>query len=109
MYLIFTLHEKQLAIDLDEFEVEATHINKFINNNDSKSILDGTINYRRQSIKVLDLSPLYDENKLKKFDGLIFVKRGKNPDFAIKFEGFFRFEEAFNGEILDLDEIINQI
>ena len=109
MYLIFSLHENKLAIDLDEFEVEATHINKFISNEESESILDGTINYKRRTINVLDLSPLYGETKLKKFDGLLFVKKDSQSECAIKFEGFCRFAEGFNGEVLNINNILNQI
>jgi chemotaxis signal transduction protein len=90
-YLQFRIGEKEVAIEsTDGYTILPTLINKISTiSNPQTQYQDGYINYRGKMIEVLDLAPLFEQPKLKKFDGLIFVYKDDKA-VAIKFEGFHK-------------------
>lgn len=87
------------------FQLESTLINKITPVLDSeKDYVDGFINYKGRIIDVLDISSLFNQPKLKKFDGLIFVFSNGNS-IAIKYEGFHEVVEELNGHIFNVDNL----
>ena len=111
-YVEFKIGDKDLAIECtDDFTIEPTLINKIgppLLNDEHSELIDGLINYRGKMVDVVDIAPLYEQEKLKKFDGLIFIN---NPsvNFALKYEGFHRVSHEYKGNILDIKDLIKQI
>jgi len=107
-YLEFRIGSKDLAIDLyTNYIIEPTLINKIgpktINMKHS-NLLDGMINYKNKMVDVFDIAPLYNQEKLRKFDGLVFIEN--DMTYAIKFEGFHEIVHETNNEIINVDELI---
>lgn len=105
-YIIFKIHNKKYAIKIGKYLLDPTQINK-ITSVPPNGLITGSINYKGQTINVVDISKTLDMEDLKKFDGLLFVYKEKE-EFAIKFEGFFKIknEEDLSGEIIfDLNNI----
>lgn len=107
-YLEFRIGSKELAIDLCcDYIIEPTLINKIgpkTLNTRHSNLLDGLINYKNKMIEVFDIAPLYNQERLRKFDGLVFIENGNI--YAIKFEGFHKFVHETNSEIIDIDKLI---
>lgn len=107
-YVQFRIGEKDVAIEKKKgYEVFPTLINKISSlSNPQTQYLDGYINYRGKVIDVLDLAPLYEQPKLKKFDGLIFLYKDDRA-VAIKFEGFHKISnDPIGCDVIDVDEIL---
>lgn len=111
-YIEFKIGKENLAIKTsDEYNVEPTLINKvgpITTNTLHPELVDGLINYRGKMVQVVDIAPLYEQEKLKKFDGLLFIS-SKDKTFAIKYEGFHRESSEYDGDILDVNNLINKI
>jgi len=111
-YLEFRIYNKELAIEItDDFIIEPALINKIAPptiNTRHPSLVDGLINYRGKMVDVIDISPLYGFEKLKKFDGLAFIQ-SKDILFAIKYEGFHRISFEHSGELIDLNNLIDKL
>lgn len=106
-YIVFKIGEKNVAIEnSDKYSIEPTLINKVASTSDSKNkLIDGYINYKGNIINVIDVSSLFKQPKLKKFDGLIFIVFNGNS-FAIKFEGFYKECLSLRDEeLLDVEKI----
>ena len=87
------------------FHLEPTLINKITSVLDSeREFVDGFINYKGRIVDVFDLSPIFEQSKLKKFDGLIFVFNN-GDSVAIKYEGFFKQVDELNGHIFNIDTL----
>jgi len=86
-YLIFKIGSRNYAIERHfDLELEPTQINRT-----TKTKVDSlieTILYKGKEIKVLDLGKIFDDKKVKKFDGLIFCSI-ENKSIAIKIEGIY--------------------
>jgi len=110
-YIEFKIGEKELAIEVtDEFTIEPTLINKIAPttiNIPHSELIDGLINYRGKMVDVVDIAPLYQQEKLKKFDGLLFISN-KDISFALKYEGFHKINQSSKNDILDINSIIQQ-
>ncbi len=111
-YLEFKIGEKDLAIEVsDDFNIEPTLINKIgpaTLNTLHSDLIDGLINYRGKMVDVVDIAPLYKQEKLKKFDGLIFINN-KEISFALKYEGFHRISSKYNGDILNISDLLRNL
>lgn len=111
-YVEFKIGDQDLAIELtDDFNIEPTLINKIgppLSNDEHSNLIDGLINYRGKMVDVVDISPLYNQEKLKKFDGLIFINNA-DVNFALKYEGFHRVSYDKGSNILDVKDLIKQI
>ena len=106
MFINFFVNEVPLSLDLDEYKIETTYINKITQEVDNNNIIDGTVIFKRKNVNVFDLGPLYNKSKMKKFDGLIFILDDVgDPLFAIKFEGFFKKETSPRGQIINLENL----
>ena len=111
-YIEFRIGEQNLAIKLkDNVIIEPTLINKVgpkTINTPHSELIDGLINYKGKMVDVVDISSLYKQEKLKKFDGLLFITN-KDKTIALKYEGFHKESDNYKGEIIDGDELINQL
>lgn len=111
-YVEFRIGEKDLAIELsDDFNIEPTLINKIgptLSNKKNSDLIDGLINYKGKMVDVVDIAPLYGQEKLKKFDGLIFIDN-QDIKFALKYEGFHRVSTEYSGVVLDIQDLVKQI
>jgi len=111
-YLEFRIYDKDLAIEMiEDFIIEPTLINKIVPptiNTRHHDLVDGLINYRGRMVDVVDISPLYGFDKLRKFDGLAFIQN-KDILFAIKYEGFHRISFKYDGEVIDLNDLIKKL
>lgn len=109
-YLEFKIGEKDISIELNnKYNIEPTLINKIgpmTINTPHPKLFDGLINYKGKMVDVIDIAPLYEQEKLKKFDGLIFIE-SKEMTFAIKYEGFHKVVLDNKNNILNLDELVS--
>jgi len=111
-YIEFKIGDKDLAIEVtDDFSVEPTLINKIgpaLSNDGHSEYIDGLINYRGKMVDVIDIAPIYNQEKLKKFDGLIFINN-QEVNFALKYEGFHRISSEYSGKIINLNDLIKKV
>lgn len=111
-YIKFKIGNKELGIELsDNYEVESTLINKvgpLTSNVKHPKLVDGLINYRGKLVDVVDISSLYEQECLKKFDGLLFITT-KEQSIALKYEGFYEEVTYYSGDIIDIENILIQL
>jgi len=108
-YIEFRINGDNFAIKkTKDFIIESTLINKFTLTDENQSnFIEGFINYKGEIINVVDISSLYGKEKMKKFDGLLFINN-KQTTFALKYEGFSQIVNNTNNTIIDLNKIIQQ-
>lgn len=111
-YLKFKIGQENMAIKMsNDYELEPTLINKIgpkTTNTFHSNLIDGLINYKGKMIDVVDIAPLYNQEKLKKFDGLLFISNN-DITFALKYEGFHRESLEHDGKILDIKNLLTKI
>lgn len=110
-YICFKIGEKNLCIDTEQdFEFEPTLINKVgpsVSNDIHNEMVVGMINYKGRLVDVLDISKLYNQENLKKFDGILFIAGDKDLFFGIEYEGFHKESAIKEGEILDIQKLVD--
>jgi len=99
-YITFKIGKSRIGILNDEnLQIEPTLINKLFTDEEGNEY----ISYRRSRIPVYDTSLILFGEKMKKFDGLLFIKKG-DKTIALKTESFFDEEVEF-----DIEFNVNQL
>lgn len=100
-YITFKVGSRKVGVKYKDYlEFEPTLINKSFINDSGKEF----INYRRESVEVVDTSMRLFGEPMKKFDGLLFIIDG-DKKVALKTESFFKYDEPFDIEF-DLDQLL---
>lgn len=112
-YICFKIGEKDLCVDTEEnYEFDPTLINKVgptTQNILHDEMITGMINYKGRLVDVLDISKLYNQENLKKFDGILFISGKDDLFFGIEYEGFHKESPKPEGDILNIDKLVEKI
>lgn len=98
VYLSFLIDKESIGIKYsDKYQLTQTLINKVFLGDDGEYI-----QYKNKRVPVYDTSLLIGKEKLKKFDGLLFIDFG-DKIIALKTEGFYKDLDTVNVELNPLD------